>query len=175
MLIDPRDLEFTPLLYVNGTHSSTNIQPSAGTGIQPFSAPQILGVASTPALLPWVHLAQVAAATRLGRSAFVNLGPPVPGIEIRIAGDDGETLPEEEVGRFQIRGVDGETWRNMEKGKEEVGKKGKGKKRSREGKEVEEVEDVEKLGDLVLWTTATLSEVGGIGTCSAQIERGTVC
>lgn len=66
---------------------------------------------------------QVAAATRLGRSAFVNLGPPVPGIEIRIAGDDGETLPEEEVGRFQIRGH-GE--------REEVGKgkrKRKGKKR----------------------------------------------
>ena len=48
---------------------------------------------------------QVAAASRLGRSAFVNLGPPVPGIEIRIAGEEGETLLEEEVGRFQIRGL----------------------------------------------------------------------
>ena len=49
---------------------------------------------------------EVAAASRLGRSAFVNLGPPVPGIAIRIAGDDHETLPEEEVGRFQIRGAE---------------------------------------------------------------------
>lgn len=48
---------------------------------------------------------QVAAASRLGRSAFVNLGPPVPGIAIRIASDDNATLPEEEVGRFQIRGA----------------------------------------------------------------------
>ena len=47
----------------------------------------------------------MAAASRLGRSAFVNLGPPVPGIAIRIASDDNETLPEEEVGRFQIRGA----------------------------------------------------------------------
>ena len=54
----------------------------------------------------------MAAASRLGRSAFVNLGPPVPGIAIRIAGDNHETLPEEEVGRFQIRGPD--RWEEME-------------------------------------------------------------
>ena len=45
-----------------------------------------------------------AAASRLGRSAFVDLGPPVPGVEIRIADEENETLREEEVGRFQIRG-----------------------------------------------------------------------
>eukprot|EP00933_Yihiella_yeosuensis_P007670 TRINITY_DN112810_c0_g1_i1.p1 TRINITY_DN112810_c0_g1~~TRINITY_DN112810_c0_g1_i1.p1 ORF type:complete len:248 (+),score=47.78 TRINITY_DN112810_c0_g1_i1:46-744(+) len=44
------------------------------------------------------------AATRLGRSAFVNLGPPVPGIDIRIADESGETVAEEVTGRFQIRG-----------------------------------------------------------------------
>mmetsp|Transcript_59074 Transcript_59074/g.169653 ORF Transcript_59074/g.169653 Transcript_59074/m.169653 type:complete len:780 (-) Transcript_59074:93-2432(-) len=43
-------------------------------------------------------------ATRLGRVAFVNLGPPVPGIEIRIADESHQTLPEEKTGRFQIRG-----------------------------------------------------------------------
>lgn len=42
--------------------------------------------------------------TRLGRSTFINLGPPVPGVEIRIADADNQTLPEEVVGRFQIRG-----------------------------------------------------------------------
>ncbi|CAE7225092.1 pksJ [Symbiodinium natans] len=43
-------------------------------------------------------------ASRLGRPTFVNLGPPVPGIEIRIANEEGDTLAEQEIGRFQIRG-----------------------------------------------------------------------
>jgi len=45
------------------------------------------------------------AATRLGRSTFVSLGPPVPGIDIRIADEDGRTVEEEVTGRFQIRGA----------------------------------------------------------------------
>mmetsp|Transcript_9308 Transcript_9308/g.13759 ORF Transcript_9308/g.13759 Transcript_9308/m.13759 type:complete len:246 (+) Transcript_9308:22-759(+) len=44
------------------------------------------------------------AGTRFGRTAFVNLGPPVPGIEIRIADEQHVTLDEEVIGRFQIRG-----------------------------------------------------------------------
>ena len=47
---------------------------------------------------------ETAAASRLGRSAFVDLGPPVPGVAIRIAGEEGETLREEETGRLEIRG-----------------------------------------------------------------------
>eukprot|EP00747_Dinoflagellata_sp_TGD_P004517 gnl/TRDRNA2_/TRDRNA2_111527_c1_seq1.p1 gnl/TRDRNA2_/TRDRNA2_111527_c1~~gnl/TRDRNA2_/TRDRNA2_111527_c1_seq1.p1 ORF type:complete len:254 (-),score=30.39 gnl/TRDRNA2_/TRDRNA2_111527_c1_seq1:4-654(-) len=44
-------------------------------------------------------------ATRLGRSTFVNLGPPVPGVEIRITDDENRVVSEETVGRFQIRGA----------------------------------------------------------------------
>jgi acyl-CoA synthetase (AMP-forming)/AMP-acid ligase II len=44
------------------------------------------------------------AATRVGRTVFVNLGPPAPGVEIRIADEADETVFEEVVGRFQIRG-----------------------------------------------------------------------
>lgn len=35
---------------------------------------------------------------------FVHLGPPHPGVQIRIADDHNETLPEGRIGRFQIRG-----------------------------------------------------------------------
>eukprot|EP00971_Amphidinium_carterae_P013241 260956-Amphidinium_carterae.1 len=44
-------------------------------------------------------------ATCEGHSTFVNLGLPVPGVEIRIANSFGDVLPENEVGRFQIRGA----------------------------------------------------------------------
>lgn len=36
--------------------------------------------------------------------AFVDLGPPMPGVQIRIADGNNETLPEMVIGRFQIRG-----------------------------------------------------------------------
>ncbi len=36
---------------------------------------------------------------------FVDLGPPMPGVEIRIADGSGRTLPESLIGRFQIRGA----------------------------------------------------------------------
>eukprot|EP00435_Cladocopium_sp_Y103_P073523 s165_g44.t1 len=62
------------------------------------------GMAEACTCMTYNNQFEVAAASRLGRSAFVNLGPPVPGIAIRIASDENETLPEEEVGRFQIRG-----------------------------------------------------------------------
>lgn len=42
--------------------------------------------------------------SRLGRTAFANLGPPVPGVEIRIAGEENETLAEDKIGHLQIRG-----------------------------------------------------------------------
>lgn len=35
---------------------------------------------------------------------FVDLGPPMPGVQIRIADEQGGTLPERVIGRFQIRG-----------------------------------------------------------------------
>eukprot|EP00929_Paragymnodinium_shiwhaense_P104193 TRINITY_DN68323_c0_g2_i1.p1 TRINITY_DN68323_c0_g2~~TRINITY_DN68323_c0_g2_i1.p1 ORF type:complete len:823 (-),score=197.74 TRINITY_DN68323_c0_g2_i1:9-2477(-) len=43
--------------------------------------------------------------SRVGRSVFVNLGPPVPGVEIRITDEENVQVPEEVVGRFQIRGA----------------------------------------------------------------------
>merc|ERR1712217_388336 len=59
-------------------------------------------------------------AARLGRSTFVNLGPPVPGVEIRIADDANQTVAEEVVGRFQIRGavITPGYWKNEESNKE---------------------------------------------------------
>ncbi len=36
--------------------------------------------------------------------SFVDLGPPMPGVQIRIADSDRQTLPEGVIGRFQIRG-----------------------------------------------------------------------
>jgi acyl-CoA synthetase (AMP-forming)/AMP-acid ligase II len=36
---------------------------------------------------------------------FVSLGPPQPGVEVRIAGERNETLPERMIGRLQIRGA----------------------------------------------------------------------
>eukprot|EP00927_Polykrikos_kofoidii_P050309 TRINITY_DN44218_c0_g1_i1.p1 TRINITY_DN44218_c0_g1~~TRINITY_DN44218_c0_g1_i1.p1 ORF type:complete len:862 (-),score=84.74 TRINITY_DN44218_c0_g1_i1:96-2681(-) len=44
-------------------------------------------------------------ASRVGRSTFVNLGRPVPGVEIRITNEENCIVPEETVGRFQIRGA----------------------------------------------------------------------
>lgn len=38
------------------------------------------------------------------RPRFVDLGPPIPGVQIRIADRAGTTLPERRVGRLQIRG-----------------------------------------------------------------------
>ena len=35
----------------------------------------------------------------------VSMNPPVPGVEIRIAGPDGQVLPERVIGRLQIRGA----------------------------------------------------------------------
>ncbi|CAK9004222.1 Polyketide synthase PksJ (PKS) [Durusdinium trenchii] len=73
-------------------------------GVSRSSLQPSFGMAEACTCMTYNNQFEVAAASRLGRSAFVNLGPPVPGIEIRIANEDGETLAEEEVGRFQIRG-----------------------------------------------------------------------
>jgi acyl-CoA synthetase (AMP-forming)/AMP-acid ligase II/NAD(P)-dependent dehydrogenase (short-subunit alcohol dehydrogenase family) len=40
-----------------------------------------------------------------GTITFIDLGPPVPGVEIRIAGPDQQVLPERVIGRLQIRGA----------------------------------------------------------------------
>ncbi|MDX1952222.1 MAG: condensation domain-containing protein [Verrucomicrobiota bacterium] len=39
-----------------------------------------------------------------GTVTFIDLGPPVPGVEIRITDSNNEVVPEGVVGRFQIRG-----------------------------------------------------------------------
>ncbi len=36
---------------------------------------------------------------------FVDLGPPVPGVEIRITDSSNQVVPEGKIGRFQIRGT----------------------------------------------------------------------
>jgi acyl-CoA synthetase (AMP-forming)/AMP-acid ligase II/acyl carrier protein len=50
------------------------------------------------------HL-ETAAPEAPGAITFIDLGPPVPGVEIRIAGPDGGLLPERVIGRLQIRGA----------------------------------------------------------------------
>ncbi|MFZ6011104.1 MAG: condensation domain-containing protein [Bacteroidota bacterium] len=37
-------------------------------------------------------------------TSFIELGPPVPGVEIRITDEENRVLPERKIGRFQIRG-----------------------------------------------------------------------
>lgn len=66
------------------------------------------------------------AAARLGRSTFIDLGPPVPGVEIRIADDFGRTVSEDVIGRFQIRGavVTPGYWRNPEANQEALVEEG---------------------------------------------------
>jgi len=43
-------------------------------------------------------------AEKEGYASFIELGPPMPGIEIRITDDQNDVLPEGVIGRFQIRG-----------------------------------------------------------------------
>lgn len=40
-----------------------------------------------------------------GAVAFTEVGGPIPGVTIRVVGDDGRTLPRDRVGELQIRGV----------------------------------------------------------------------
>eukprot|EP00434_Breviolum_minutum_P014270 symbB.v1.2.012580.t1/scaffold851.1/size159786/6 len=80
------------------------LEQTKAFGVRRNSIQPSFGMAEACTCMTYNNQFEVAAASRLGRSAFVNLGPPVPGIEIRIAGEEGETLLEEEVGRFQIRG-----------------------------------------------------------------------
>ena len=44
------------------------------------------------------------AGRRHRRGSFPKLGPPLPGIEVRVVGDDGAVLGEREVGVLQLRG-----------------------------------------------------------------------
>ncbi|CAJ1453985.1 unnamed protein product [Effrenium voratum] len=80
------------------------LEQTARYGVPRNSMQPSFGMAEACTCMTYNNDFAAAAASRLGRSAFVNLGPPVPGIEIRIASEEGETLAEEEVGRFQIRG-----------------------------------------------------------------------
>ncbi|CAE7649463.1 pksJ [Symbiodinium microadriaticum] len=73
-------------------------------GVRRAAMQPSFGMAEACTCMTYNNRFEVCGASRLGRPTFVNLGPPVPGIEIRIADDNGETLPEEEIGRFQIRG-----------------------------------------------------------------------
>lgn len=51
------------------------------------------------------HAAVVAEPSEQGILAFPRLGPPLPGIEIRVLAEDGRPLGEREVGRLQLRGT----------------------------------------------------------------------
>eukprot|EP00439_Symbiodinium_sp_Y106_P025401 s5968_g3.t1 len=73
-------------------------------GVRRAAMQPSFGMAEACTCMTYNNRYEVSGASRLGRPTFVNLGPPVPGIEIRIADENGETLPEEEIGRFQIRG-----------------------------------------------------------------------
>jgi acyl-CoA synthetase (AMP-forming)/AMP-acid ligase II len=48
---------------------------------------------------------QIAAANDPAAVTFVDLGPPVPGVEIRITDKENKVVPEGVIGRFQIRGA----------------------------------------------------------------------
>ena len=48
---------------------------------------------------------QLAAANDPAAVTFVDLGPPVPGVEIRITDKENKVMPEGVIGRFQIRGA----------------------------------------------------------------------
>ncbi|HKN98144.1 MAG TPA: fatty acyl-AMP ligase [Pseudonocardiaceae bacterium] len=43
-------------------------------------------------------------ATGANTRVFSLLGPPLPGLEVRVAGDDGQPLPERRVGELRVRG-----------------------------------------------------------------------
>ncbi|CAE7639161.1 pksJ [Symbiodinium pilosum] len=73
-------------------------------GVRRSTMQPAFGMAEACTCMTYNNRFEACGASRLGRPTFVNLGPPVPGIEIRIASEEGETLQEEEIGRFQIRG-----------------------------------------------------------------------
>jgi len=77
----------------------------APLGVRRNAMQPAFGMAEACTCMTYNNAFEECSATRLGRTAFVNLGPPVPGVEIRIADDENCTLPEESVGRFQIRGA----------------------------------------------------------------------
>src|SRR6201999_688279 len=41
---------------------------------------------------------------RMGTTSFVDLGPPIPGVQLRVTDPTGRPLPEGKIGRVQIRG-----------------------------------------------------------------------
>eukprot|EP00928_Gymnodinium_smaydae_P040923 TRINITY_DN27714_c0_g1_i2.p1 TRINITY_DN27714_c0_g1~~TRINITY_DN27714_c0_g1_i2.p1 ORF type:complete len:351 (-),score=73.07 TRINITY_DN27714_c0_g1_i2:59-1024(-) len=73
-------------------------------GVVRRSMQPAFGMAEACTCMTYNNAFDTAPASRLDRSVFVNLGAPVPGIEIRIANSSDEVVDEEVVGRFQIRG-----------------------------------------------------------------------
>lgn len=73
-------------------------------GVRRAAMQPAFGMAEACTCMTYNNDFAVVPAARLDRSTFVNLGAPVPGIEIRIADEAGVTLHEEVIGRFQIRG-----------------------------------------------------------------------
>jgi len=74
-------------------------------GVQRSTMQPAFGMAEACTCMTYNNHFDTQAAARLGRSTFVSLGPPVPGVEIRITDDANRTVREEVIGRFQIRGA----------------------------------------------------------------------
>jgi nonribosomal peptide synthetase DhbF len=95
---------------------------TAPFGVSPRAMQPAFGMAEVCTCMTWenhftpdtgsVRIAKLSLGGALREAApgeeaitFVGLGPPMPGVEVRIAGDTNETLPEMTIGRLQIRGA----------------------------------------------------------------------
>jgi acyl-CoA synthetase (AMP-forming)/AMP-acid ligase II len=70
-------------------------------GIQPHTMQPAFGMAETCTLITYANDFDLGKETR----RFVDLGPPIPGVQIRIADSDEQILPEGVIGRLQVKGI----------------------------------------------------------------------
>ena len=81
------------------------LQQTQRFGVERSAMQPSFGMAESCTCMTYNNEFHLYPASRLDRSTFVNLGPPVPGVEIRIADADNKTVLEDTIGRFQIRGA----------------------------------------------------------------------